>query len=155
MSTRAGCFIEDVFDNRGFDFRNFPYLAFFNGNALVRFGERDAAVLAGLWFVMNGLRDFVWQGHDTGFALMPFLAAWLSAGRAARGCVSSFPGIVRGWRFMRGGGVSFIRGKPFSQVLDFPEQEDDNDTENPEYGRETLQRSFRGMSLRRCHAEPP
>jgi len=94
VSARAGCSIEDVFDNRWFDFRDFPYLAFFNGYAFVRFGERDAAVLAGLWFVMNGLRDFVWQGHDTGFARMSFLAARLSAGSATLGSASFLKGVI-------------------------------------------------------------
>lgn len=100
VSARAGCSIEDMFDNRWFDFWDFPYLAFFNGSAFVRFAKRDAAFFAGLQFVRNGLRDFVWQGQDTGFALMSFLTARLSAGRAARGCASSFPGVIRGWRFV-------------------------------------------------------
>src|SRR3990167_3385901 len=53
--------------------------------------------------------------------------------------------------FSSGHPVKVVYGnwRSFSQVLDFPEQEDNNDTENPEYDRETLQRSFRGMSLRR------
>ena len=51
VSARAGCSIEDVFDNRGFDFGDFPYLVFSNGSAFVRCRKRDAAFFAGLQLV--------------------------------------------------------------------------------------------------------
>jgi len=94
VSARASCSIEDMFDNRWFDFRDFPYLSFFNGETLVRFGERESAVLTGLWLVMNGLRDLAWQCHGADIARMTFLAARLSAGSATWGFVSSFPVVI-------------------------------------------------------------
>ena len=51
----------------------------------MRFGERESAVLTGLWLVMNGLRDLAWQCHDADIARMTFLAARLSAGSATWG----------------------------------------------------------------------
>ncbi|UJS20651.1 MAG: hypothetical protein L3J18_17470 [Candidatus Brocadia sp.] len=60
----------------------------------MRFTERDATMLAGLGFVMNGLRDMAWQGHDTGFTRMTFLAARLSAGSATSGCTAFLKGVI-------------------------------------------------------------
>ncbi|KKO20879.1 MAG: hypothetical protein BROFUL_00395 [Candidatus Brocadia fulgida] len=94
MSARAGCSIEDMFDNRWFDFWDFPYLAFLGGNTFVRFTERDTASLAGLGFVGNGLRDLAWQGHDTGFARTTFLSARLSAGGTTFGNASFLKGVI-------------------------------------------------------------